>query len=301
MRTKYSEIWGNKLANALGGAGAKEVTEETLKGGPGSGHYGHAGRPGEIGGSAEGGVEVGRRGTGDSDKQFKFSGSAKLSRAKGAAEVHITSGKVKGKFEVRGAVDGRGRQKLDGFTLHVNGKNVEIDQDEMHALRTHMRYLNGANKRETDPRIVRGNAVTVKVGDKSVTIPVNDKTVKAMLAFHGGAKEPKGEIRAAVKAMETGNPIKVVKERGFSKAGQLAAFFSHVERHTTSEMETMIKRVPNKLLKVALTKQMNKIVSLRGEGRKARKELSGTQAIKSYKAAAARMTEFLGKTQRKGG
>ena len=36
----------------------REAAEQDRKGGPGSGHYGHAGRPGRVGGSVPGGGMV---------------------------------------------------------------------------------------------------------------------------------------------------------------------------------------------------------------------------------------------------
>jgi hypothetical protein len=43
----------NKLAKEIVAELAQELTEQLEKGGSGSGNFGHAGRPGEVGGSAE--------------------------------------------------------------------------------------------------------------------------------------------------------------------------------------------------------------------------------------------------------
>ena len=100
MRTGPSERFNKGLTNALGGIPIKEITEKSLrgdapseeiieKGGFGSGHYGHSGRPPKVGGSKTGGVKVGRAEMPDYASQFKFSGQTKLEDRPGGTEWSV--------------------------------------------------------------------------------------------------------------------------------------------------------------------------------------------------------------------
>jgi hypothetical protein len=301
MKTKQSQAFGSFLTKSLEESPIKELTSvEVGKGGPGSGHYGHAGRPGQVGGSGEGGVAVGRGEAEDADAHFKWSGKGALTRKKGSAEVSIAP-KATGRFEVHGVADDKGKLKKGRATLRVGGKSVEIDHDELHALRSKMRYLQMANDRDVThiagKKIVRGQGVEVKVGGKSVIIPVNKDTVKAIDRAAGHArdhglsftKEHRGQIREVVHAMKTEHPVEALKNRKFSKAGQLAAFMSHVDRHTTKDLSKILRVAQagkNKMGKAAIAKIHEEMVAQRNAGRKAREKFGGTQAMKGYKRAA---------------
>ena len=58
LRTKYEEMPHTVQTQDFLGA-VRDVLDEIVgRGGPGSGNFGHAGRPGEVGGSGEGGETV---------------------------------------------------------------------------------------------------------------------------------------------------------------------------------------------------------------------------------------------------
>lgn len=316
MKTKQSNAFGSFLTKSLEESPIKELTSvEIDKGGPGSGHYGHAGRPGQVGGSGEGGVAVGRGEAEDADAHFKWSGKGSLTRKKGSAEVSIAP-KATGKFEVHGVADDKGKLKKGRATLRVGGKSVEIDHDELHALRSKMRYVQMANDRDVThiagKKIVRGQGVEVKVGGKSVVIPVNKDTVKAIdrAASHARehglsfTKEHRGQIREAVHAMKTEHPVNVVKGRKFSKAGQLAAFMSHVNRHTSKDLSRIVKaaKAGKDKAGVKLADQLHEeFLQHRNAGIKARSKFGGTQAMKSYKKASALLFKLMNPVRRKEG
>lgn len=296
MKTRQSVMFGFNIAKAL----EESPVELIERGGPGSGHYGHAGRPGSVGGSAEGGVAVGREEVEDSDEHYKWSGKGSLTRKKGAAEVAIVP-RAKGRFEVHGVADAKGKLKKGHATLRVGGRTVEIDHDELHALRSKMRYQHMTNERDVTHiagrKIVRGQGVEVKIGGKTVTIPVNKETVDAIdraadhARKHGLSftKEHRGQIREAVHAMKTQHPLEVVKGRKFSKAGQLAAFISHVDRHTTKDLGKIVRAAQagkDRNAKQYFAKLHEKMVGHRDEGRKFRDKFGGTQAMRGYKRAA---------------
>lgn len=299
MKTKQSNAFGSFLTKALEDSPVKEFTEID-KGGPGSGHYGHAGRPGQVGGSGEGGVAVGRGEAEDAEAHFKWSGKGSLTRKKGSADIAIVP-KAAGRFEVHGVADDRGKLKKGRSTLRVGDKTVEIDHDELHALRSKMHYLQMANDRDVThiagKRIVRGKGIEVKVGGKSVAIPVNKDTVAAIdrAAAHARkhglsfTKEHRGQVREAVHAMRTQHPLDVVKSRKFSKSGQLAAFISHVDRHTEKDLRKIVnsaKAGKDGMGKRAIDRMHAEMVEHRNAGRKARDKFGGTQAMKGYRKAA---------------
>jgi hypothetical protein len=307
MRTKSSDLWLKRLGSALAGSTAREVTKDFLeKGGPGSGHHGHAGRPGQVGGSVSGGVAVGRADSPEADEHFKFSGTAELSRASGRNVKLAMSDASGGKgFEVHGAVDKKGNIKKGKCSLRVGGETVEIDHDELHAIRSKMRYMNMINERGVTEiagkPITRGNALEVTADGKKVSIPVNADTVKEFdeaakmarsegLSFTG---ESKREVGEAVRAMGTRSPISVVKDRGFSKAGQLAAFMGHSNLLSERAMRGIVDGKKEPKAQRYLSKVVDKIQMHRASGHDARKEMSGTQAMKEYKRAAVWMTAFM--------
>lgn len=297
MKTQQSQFWGSQLAKALDGI-------QVEKGGPGSGHYGHSGRKGEVGGSAPGGVLVGRADAPDGEDQFKFSGKATLERAKGEHVYVSVGGKAGGDFEVHGS-DKRGM-----VSVRVGGKVVELDHDELHAVRSKMRFMNEMNKQDVKhiagKAVARGQSIVVKVGGKSVSIPVNDKSVREIDdAVHHTrdngytlAAERRHQIVGAVKAMRVGNPVAVVKKLGFSKAGQLSAFVSHVEHHSDKDLRKLLSRAAagrGPVAKKFLQNIHAQILEARTQGRAARKALSGTQAVQHYRKAALLVSHLLRK------
>lgn len=307
MRTPNSSKFVVDLRKALEKSPVRDITKDLLeKGGPGSGHYGHAGRPGEVGGSVAGGVAVGRAESPEADEHFKFSGKGQLTRPVGSpVRVEISQSPGGKNFEIHGVTDKNGNIVRGKCKLRVGGTDVEIDHDELHALRSKIRYMHMTNTRDVKTiagkEIVRGQSMEVSVGGKKVSIPVNADTVgmfneatkKAYddgLSFTG---ESKRTVREAVRAMAGRSPISVVKERGFSKGGQYAAFVAHSNALTEKKMRAAVEGKKDPKARKMLEKTMKSIARHRTEGHEHRKAMSGTQSVKSYKKAAAYMTIFM--------
>jgi hypothetical protein len=297
MKTKDSLAFGALFTKAL----QESPVHEIEKGGPGSGHYGHAGRPGAVGGSAEGGVAVGRAEADDSDEHFKWSGKANLSRKHGAASVSVSAKAKAHSFEVHGIADKNGKLQRGLAVLRVGGKKVHIDHDELHALRSKMHYLHMANQRGVShiagKQIVRGQGIEVKARGNSVVIPINHETIKHIdkAAVHARkhglsfTAESRRQIRDAVHAMSGTHPLEVVKGRKFSKAGHLAAFIAHVDRHEDTDLKRIVKAAKaGKSLKVKklINNQHKLFEAVRAKAWEAREKFGGTQAMKHYRKAA---------------
>lgn len=297
MNTNLSKVWGDQLASALSGI-------KIEKGGDGSGHYGHAGRDGKVGGSEPGGVLVGRADSPDAHDQFKFSGKATLTRTRGGSVEVSIGGKAKGTLEIHGIAE-KGRTLKGRTVLAMGGKNVEVDHDELHALRSKMHWVQTANandvKEIAGKAVVRGQSVNVKIGEKSISIPVNAKTVEAVdkaviatkMKGYSLAAEPHKDIAKAVREMRSSNPVSVVKAKGFSKAGQLASFMTHVEQHSDADLKKMLRTRQmgaTPMQKAALDSVHKDLIEARATARSYATKLSGTQAAGYYRQAATLVT-----------
>jgi hypothetical protein len=300
MKTSESERWGRQLAHAL--QNVKIVGHIVQKGGAGSGHYGHAGRPGAVGGSVVGGVLIGRKDAPDAEEQFKFSGKATLSRPQGP-HVEVSVGSKKGgRLEIHGEADSAGKALKNTAVLRVGGQAVRVDHDELHAIRSKIHFLQSANEQKLK-NVARGTSMTVQVGNRKVDVPISKKTVetidRAVKATkdkgYSLAAEGRTAIRGAVKSMTKDNPIRVCKDLRFSKAGTFAAFRTHVERPKDKDVTKMAddrKSGKGKAGKKLIDTNLWNFMAMRAEGRKAFKELSGTQAIRSYRDAAVYLTHL---------
>jgi len=305
MNTKESKKWGEALISTLGGTKTKK-DPNVEKGGPGSGHFGHAGRPGLVGGSVEGGVQVGRRESPESSEHYKWSGKAQLKRKRGPnVNLSITTNKRKRKFEVHGAVDAKGKTKRGKAAIRVGNDTVELDHDELHDLRSKMRYIHMTNERDVKQiagkDIVRGDSIDIEVGKKTVSVPVNEDSVREIdRAAHAAKKdgfsftgESRRSIRQAYERMARGEtPVQVVKDLGFSKAGKFAALRAYVDGpgRTRKALDKMIESkkglVADSTMR-ALRRMGKAFHKTRSLAWKARKDRSGTDAAAHYMEAAA--------------
>lgn len=305
MNTKDSKLWGNRLISVLG---KTKVTKglNVEKGGPGSGHFGHAGRPGLVGGSVESGVQVGRGEAPEAGGHFKWSGKAELRRKKGpGVNLFISTNKRKRRFEIHGAVDAKGNTRRGKAVIRTNGESIEVDHDELHDIRSKMRYVQMTNERDVRQiagrDIVRGDSIDVEVGKKLVSIPVNQETVREIdRAAHAAKKqgfsftgESKRQIRQAYEMMARGDtPIQVVKELGFSKAGKFAALRAYVDgpkrskKHLADLIESKKGLVADSTMR-ALRRLGKDFHRTRSMAWKAREQRSGTDAAAHYLEAAA--------------
>lgn len=306
MHTSESRLWGNQLASAL--EGVVVSPRELDKGGHGSGHAGHAGRPGEVGGSEPGGVLIGRADAPDADDQFKFSGKARLDRPKGPhVDVEI-GGRTRGRLEVHGMSE-KGKTVKNKAVLRVGGSSIEVDHDELHAIRSKMRWVHTSTEKNvtevSGKKIVRGGSVSVRIGERHVSIPVNAQSVASIdRAVH--ATKAKGysltaerhqDVAKAVHLMRTTNPVRVLKDKGFSKAGNFAAFHTHVEQHKDPDLRRMARakqvgKGPRG--KAAVESALKSLTEARAQARSSYAKLSGTQAVRHYKQAAI-LTTILGR------
>jgi hypothetical protein len=305
MNTKDSKSWGERFIAVLGKK-TKDGDEKVEKGGPGSGHFGHAGRPGKVGGSAPSGVQVGRRESPESDAPFKWSGKAQLKRKRGPnVNLSVSSNRRSRRFEVHGAVDARGRTKRGKAAIRVGNDTVELDHDELHDLRSKMRYLNMARNRDVThiagKKIARGDSIDVEVGKRKVSIPVNDQSVREVdRAAHAAKRhgfsftaESRRQVRMAYEQMVRGkNPIQVVKDLGFSKAGKAAAIRAYVDGpgRTRKALASLIDSKRGVLSESSLKTLRSigkKFYAMRKEAWEARKQRSGTDSMAAYFQAAA--------------
>jgi len=305
MNTKESKKWGDGLVAALGGTKTKN-DPNVEKGGPGSGHFGHAGRPGVVGGSVETGVQVGRGGSPEAEGHFKWAGKAQLKRKRGPnVNLSISTNKRRRKFEVHGAVDAKGKTKRGKAAIRVGNDTVELDHDELHDLRSKMRYVHMTNERDVKQiagkDIVRGNSIDMEVGKKTISIPVNEESVREIdQAAHAAKKrgfsftgESRRQIRGAYERMARGEtPIQVVKDLGFSKAGKFAALRAYVDGpgRTRKALDKLIESKKGLLADStmrALRSMGKKFHQVRSLAWKARKARSGTDSAANYLAAAA--------------
>lgn len=306
MNTKDSKKWGDALVAALGPKAKAKVDPKVEKGGPGSGHFGHAGRPGKVGGSAPGGVQVGRRESPGSGEHFKWSGSAELKRKRGPnVKVSVSRNSRRRRFEVHGAVDRRGRTRRGRAAIRVGNDTVELDHDELHDLRSKMRYLHMTNERGVTSvagkEIARGDSIDVEVGKKKVSVPVNADTVREIdRAAHAAKRhgfsftaESRRQVRTAYEQMVRGkNPIQVVKDMGFSKAGKAAAIRTYVDGpgRTRKALASLIDSKRGVLSKSSIKTLQSigrKFYKMRKEAWEARKQRSGTDSMAAYFQAAA--------------
>jgi hypothetical protein len=319
MNTKESKVWGAKLASVLGTTiekGTREgKREETLcleegeelltRGGPGSGHFGHAGRPGAVGGSVEGGVQAGRAEAPESPEHFKWSGKFEMKRKAGpGVNLSIIKDPRQRHFEVHGAADAKGKPKRGKAVIRTNGDTIELDHDELHDLRSKMRYVQMTNTRDIQEiagrEIVRGNTIEVEHKGKTVRIPVNEDTVREIdRASHASKKEgfsftgeSKREIHRAYDKMSRGNPIHIVKDMGFSKAGKFAAFRAYVDgpKRSKKDVDRLVESkrgVVSKSTVQALRRTAKQFFETRKSGWDARDGRSATDAMKHYQKAAA--------------
>lgn len=229
MRTGPSERFNKGLTKALGGSPINEITEKSLrkdspeeetieKGGFGSGHYGHSGRPPKVGGSKQGGVKVGRGEMPDYASQFKYSGEGKLEDRPGGKGTWVKVQDEKGPegtFVIH-ASPGRKRNKMSiGMS---GGEMVEIGMKEMHDLRSKLRFVHNANERgatQTAGRTIKkGDSMTIQVGKgknkRQITIPINQQVVDQ---FHYGVTLAKhaGDLSTAFPDEDTEMVAKIVK------------------------------------------------------------------------------------------
>lgn len=309
MKTTYSTNFLKKLKASLDGVD-KAITSDIDKGGPGSGHFGHSGRPGLVGGSEPGGVAVGRAEVSarEVSPHFKWSGKTELERSrKPNVSLEIKPGKSGKRFEVNGAVDARGRQKPGKVVIRSNGDDLELDFDELHSIRSAMRYMNMVEQRNVHEiagkPIKRGKTLSVKVGEKNVNIPIKKRSMKmiedAAKAIRGAGYsftlESDKDILGAVDRIRKGEkPITTMKKLGFSKAGQMAVmhFLTSTRIGTEKNPGLMNDRVKQK---AAYMSQGGKFY-MRQAAKKAKEEhrmglekfdkYSGTQAMKHWKRAA---------------
>lgn len=298
MRTPESRFFSGQIARVL----------SFEKGGPGSGHAGHSGRHNKVGGSEPGGTQIGRADAPDAKEQFKFSGKSELRRNKGPhVQAAMSSSKTKGRFEVHGSADANGKTKKGIVTIRTNDSALEVSHDELHSLRSKVRFMQEMNDRNVQTiagkSVARGLSLDVKVGGKSVSIPVNARTVREIdravhatrMVGYSLTAERRSQISGAVRSMQTENPVRVVKGLGFSKAGQLAAFRGHVERLKDDALKQILKvraAGRSEAERKALGRIHAQFLEARGKGRTALAKLSGTQSIKSYRKAAVALTQL---------
>jgi hypothetical protein len=306
VKTTFTERFIKKLQMSL------EKTRDDLisdidKGGPGSGHYGHSGRRGLVGGSEPGGLAVGRREAEDSETHFKWSGKGQMTRSREPhVQLQIKPGKSGKHFEVNGAVDSRGRLKKGKCTIRVNGTSLELDHDEIHSLRSKMRYMKmtedkGVTQIAGKP-IVTGGTLSVSVGEKNVDIPITEESMKMIesagrmirKAGYSFTLETDKEILKAVDKIRKGtNPITVMKGMKMSKAGQMAVlhFLSNLELRKTDTPALIDAKVKDKASYMSnggkfYIRQAAKMAKGElDEGNKRFDKLSGTQAMKHWKRA----------------
>lgn len=304
MKTTYSVKMLKGLGAALEKAPVGDVTEEILRGGPGSGHYGHSGRSERVGGSEPGGLAVGRAEADDAEQHFKWSGKGELRRSRSPhVELAIKTTKSDQHFEVNGAVDSRGRQKPGKVNIKVGDKTLELDHDELHSLRSKMRYMKmteDKNVTEIARRdIVRGDTLSVKIGDKSVDIPINEQSTKMVESaartiqrsgYSFALEDDKTILKAVDRIKEGENPITVMKKEGFSKAGQMATL--HFLASTSIRTGEMDERVADKTSAMSkggrwyVKNAAKEAKAQLNEGQSRFEELSGTQAMKHWKQSA---------------
>jgi hypothetical protein len=322
VKTTYSTNFLKKLKASLDGVdkgvvsnvdkgspketGLLEGQEEILRGGPGSGHFGHSGRRGLVGGSEPGGVAVGRAEVSarEVSPHFKWSGKTQLERSrKPNVSLEIKPGKAGKRFEVNGSVDSKGKQKPGKVMIRSDGKELELDFDELHSIRSAMRYMNmvedkGVTEIAGKP-IARGRTLSVGVGENKVNIPIKKRSMKmiedAAKAIRGAGYsftlESDKDILGAVDRIRKGEkPLTTMKNLGFSKAGQMATMhLLNGLRINTGLMDDRVKE------KAGYMSQGGKFY-MRQAAKKAKEEhkmglerfdkYSGTQAMKHWKRAA---------------
>ncbi len=302
VKTTLSGFWGDQLAKALEGVKVEPVE----KGGTGSGHFGHAGRHGEVGGSEPGGVLVGRADVPEASDQFKFSGKARLDRTRGPHVEVSLGGKVKGTLEIHGQSE-NGRTLKGKAFVKVGSSSILMTHDELHTLRSKMHWVQTANEKDVKSikgrDVARGSSITIKVGDSQVSVPVNPQSVasidKAVIATklkgYSLAAEPKSSIAKSVQAMKDTNPVAVVKRLGFSKAGQLSSFMAHVEHPSDADLKKMLRMKQLGAGPIARATALNiqkQFQEMRATARSYRTQLSGTQAAQYYRRSAILLTNL---------
>lgn len=104
------------------------MSRNNLDGGPGSGNWGHAGRPGKLGGSASGGGKVNRTGT----KESGYSSKAQEKKLRknigvspGLKKAVVVSGTTK---EVQ--ISGMKVKKSDGYYCFYKGADGKIEAEK---------------------------------------------------------------------------------------------------------------------------------------------------------------------------
>jgi len=309
MKTTYSTNFIKKLKASLDGV-SKEIISDIDKGGPGSGHFGHSGRRGLVGGSEPGGVAVGRAEVSarEVSPHFKWSGKTELERSrKPNVSLEIKPGKTGKRFEVNGAIDARGRQKPGKVVIRSDGKDLELDFDELHSIRSAMRYMNMVEERNVQEiagkPIVRGKTLSVGVGENKVNIPIKKRSMKmiedAAKAIRGAGYsftlESDKDILGAVDRIRKGEkPVTTMKKLGFSKAGQMAVmhFFTSTRIGTEKITGLMHDRVKEKAGymsaggKFYMRQAAKKAKEEHRQGMENFDKYSGTQAMKHWKRAA---------------
>jgi hypothetical protein len=199
MRTGPSERFNKGLNNALGGSPINEITEKSLKkaspddveidekGGWGSGHFGHSGRPPKVGGSRPGGVKVGRAEMADAASHFKFSGKDKLRSRPGGKSVSVAvrPGKGDGLLSSSGIMGKNGKTARGKIRLSVpGGKSIKLGFKQLHDLRSKARFMHTANVNNVDhiggKKVARGDSIEVSDGENTITIPIDEKTLEEL-------------------------------------------------------------------------------------------------------------------------
>jgi outer membrane biosynthesis protein TonB len=237
MRTGPSELFNKTLTNALGKTPIREVTEKSLKkpdldeieidekGGWGSGHFGHSGRPPKVGGSRPGGVKVGRAEMPDYASQFKWSGKDELRTRPGSPKVSVAMRSeslwdyksespkemTKGPTLLASPVQG----KKDMVRLEVSGpgvtrKSVDVDFRQLHDLRSKLRWTNTANEHDVTSiggkDVARGESleITDEAGN-SVVVPVSEQALEEM---HHAVKQAVARGEGSISALyENGGQV----------------------------------------------------------------------------------------------
>jgi hypothetical protein len=320
MRTGPSERFSKALNMALGGNPIREITEKSLKkpavegdeavlekGGWGSGHFGHSGRPPKVGGSKVGGVKVGRGEMPDYASQFKFSGKDTIRSRPGsggsrsAAKVQMHSGKVAGRLGIHGVAGKRGKTKKNLVSLGINGKTIRLGFKQLHDIRSKARWMhtvNTKNVRQTAGRdVARGESLEIQVGKESITIPINQETLdelhyatRGQLGKGESVSWPAEDSRQIAKIIDSmGNqrdPFKYLNDQKLSLGGRFAVLHHYV--FVKMKRESLRRRMraniklhndPDGLYSKAMNTTLAKFDKLKDVAEKKLKRYSGTQGM----------------------
>jgi hypothetical protein len=335
MRTGPSDLFGKVLADALNKTPAKKAPKKQSrpltadegaleKGGFGSGHFGHSGRPPKVGGSKVGGVKVGRGEMPDYASQFKYSGKDTIQSRpgpgglRGAAKVQMSSVKTTGRLAIYGVLGKGGKTKKNQVSLEVNGRSIRLGFRQLHDIRSKVRWMHTANtknvKQTAGRDIARGESLEIKVGRDTITIPVNEETLDE-LHYATRGQIAKGEsvswpaedsrkVRKIINEMRNQkDPFRYLNEQKLSLGGRFAVLHHYVFKKMTRESLRRRMRENIRLHGDAdglYSKAMNQLLrrfdKQKDEAEKRLNRYSGTQAMTDNleKAAASMFTLIRG-------